>query len=170
MSSEGAYELFRKGSELLEAGDFMAAQVPLERARSLEPDKSSIREALDDKIVKSGRDGLALELEPTEDVLSVLAKERNAGQTLIGFAAEHGKGAVERGRAKLERKGLDAIVVNDISRADIGFDAPDNEVTIVTAARERQVQLGSKRAVAAAILDEVEVLRSPAGAAGTLEG
>jgi Flp pilus assembly protein TadD len=46
MSTEGAYELFRKGSELLEAGDFMAASVPLERARSLEPDKSSIREAL----------------------------------------------------------------------------------------------------------------------------
>ena len=48
-------------------------------------------------------------------------------------------GAVERGRAKLERKGLDAVVVNDISRADIGFDAPDNEVTIVTAEGERHV-------------------------------
>ena len=46
MSTEGAYELFRKGSELLEAGDFMAASIPLERARALEPDKSSIREAL----------------------------------------------------------------------------------------------------------------------------
>ena len=46
MSAEGAYELFKKGSELLEAGDFMAASIPLERARSLEPDKSSIREAL----------------------------------------------------------------------------------------------------------------------------
>jgi phosphopantothenoylcysteine decarboxylase / phosphopantothenate---cysteine ligase len=127
-------------------------------------------DALDDKIVKSGRPGLALELEPTEDVLSTLAAARGDGQTLIGFAAEHGEGAVERGRAKLERKGLDAIVVNDISRADIGFDAPDNEVTIVTATGERHVQLGSKRAVAAAILDEVEALRSPAGAAGTLEG
>jgi phosphopantothenoylcysteine decarboxylase/phosphopantothenate--cysteine ligase len=127
-------------------------------------------EALDDKIVKSGRGGLALELEPTEDVLSTLAAARRREQTLIGFAAEHGEGAIERGRAKLERKGLDAIVVNDISRADIGFDAPDNEVTIVTAVGERHVQLGSKRAVAAAILDEVEALRSPAGAAGTLEG
>jgi phosphopantothenoylcysteine decarboxylase / phosphopantothenate---cysteine ligase len=127
-------------------------------------------DALDDKIVKSGRDGLALELEPTGDVLATLAAARRDGQTLIGFAAEHGEGGVERGRAKLERKGLDAIVVNDISRADIGFDAPDNEVTIVTATGERQVPLGSKRAVAAAILDEVEALRSPAGAAGTLEG
>jgi phosphopantothenoylcysteine decarboxylase / phosphopantothenate---cysteine ligase len=127
-------------------------------------------EALDDKIAKSGRDALALELEPTEDVLAALAAVRRDGQTLIGFAAEHGAGGVERARAKLQRKGLDAIVVNDISRVDIGFDAPDNEVTIVTAAGERHVPLGSKRAVAAAILDEVESLRSPAGAAGTLKG
>jgi phosphopantothenoylcysteine decarboxylase / phosphopantothenate---cysteine ligase len=126
-------------------------------------------EAIDHKIAKSGRERLALELEPTEDVLAALVSGRRDGQTLIGFAAEHGEGAVERGRAKLERKGLDAIVVNDISRPDIGFDAPDNEVTIVTAAGERHVPLGSKRAVAAAILDEVERIRSTAGAAGTLE-
>jgi phosphopantothenoylcysteine decarboxylase/phosphopantothenate--cysteine ligase len=115
--------------------------------------------AVEDKIVKSGRDGLALELEPTADVLTTLAGSRRPGQTLIGFAAEHGEGAVERGRAKLERKGLDAIVVNYISRREIGFDAPDNEVTIVTASAERHVPLGSKRAVAAAILDEVEAIR-----------
>jgi phosphopantothenoylcysteine decarboxylase/phosphopantothenate--cysteine ligase len=120
-------------------------------------------EAIEDKIAKSGREGLALELEPTEDVLATLAEARSAGQTLIGFAAEHGPGAVERGRAKLEHKALDAIVVNDISRAEIGFDAADNEVTIVTAAGERHVPLGSKQAVAAAILDEVETLRTSAG-------
>jgi phosphopantothenoylcysteine decarboxylase / phosphopantothenate---cysteine ligase len=127
-------------------------------------------EALDDKIAKAGRVGLALELEPTEDVLAALAEARAAGQTLIGFAAEHGEGAVRRGRTKLERKGLDAIVVNDISRPEIGFDAPDNEVTIVTAAGERHVPLGTKQAVAAAILDEVEALRTRAGATGNLEG
>ena len=55
MSADDAYELFRKGSELLEAGDFMAAQVPLERARSLEPDKSSIREALGRAYFRSAR-------------------------------------------------------------------------------------------------------------------
>jgi phosphopantothenoylcysteine decarboxylase / phosphopantothenate---cysteine ligase len=126
-------------------------------------------DALDDKIVKSGRDELALELEPTEDVLATLSAARRPGQTLIGFAAEHGAGGVERGREKLERKGLDAVVVNDISRSDIGFDAPNNEVTIVTAAGERHVPLASKRAIAAAILDEVETLRSTAGATGTVE-
>ena len=115
-----------------------------------------------DKITKAGRDGLSLDLEPTEDVLARLAGQRREAQTLVGFAAEHGEGALERGREKLERKRLDAVVVNDISRSEIGFDAADNEVTIVTAAGERAVELASKEAVAAAILDEVEALRSGA--------
>jgi phosphopantothenoylcysteine decarboxylase / phosphopantothenate---cysteine ligase len=123
--------------------------------------------AVDDKITKRGREGLALALEPTEDVLATLSGARSPGQTLVGFAAEHGDGAVERGRAKLERKGLDAVVVNDISRSEIGFDAPDNEVTIVSVAGERHVPLGSKESVAAAILDEVEALRAEAS---TVEG
>jgi phosphopantothenoylcysteine decarboxylase/phosphopantothenate--cysteine ligase len=127
-------------------------------------------EAIEDKISKSGREGLSLRLEPTDDVLATLARARSADQTLIGFAAEHGAGALERGRAKLARKGLDAVVVNDISRPEIGFDRPDNEVTIVTASGERHVPLGTKPAVAAAILDEVEALRSGAGTAGNVEG
>jgi phosphopantothenoylcysteine decarboxylase/phosphopantothenate--cysteine ligase len=116
--------------------------------------------AVDDKLTKTGRDELVLRLEPTDDVLATLAAERVAGQTIVGFAAEHGDAGVERGRSKLERKGLDAVVVNDISRADIGFDAPDNEVTIVTAGADRRVELASKEAIAAAILDEVEALRA----------
>jgi Flp pilus assembly protein TadD len=55
VSPEGAYELFKKGSDLLEKGDFMAAAVPLERARELEPDKSSIREALGRAYFRSAR-------------------------------------------------------------------------------------------------------------------
>jgi phosphopantothenoylcysteine decarboxylase / phosphopantothenate---cysteine ligase len=125
---------------------------------------------LDAKIIKAGRDGLALELERTDDVLAELARRRTQGQTLIGFAAEHGEGAVDRGRAKLERKGLDAVVVNDISRSDIGFDACDNEVTIVTRAGETRVPLNSKQAVAGAILDAVEALRVTSVAPGNLRG
>ena len=52
---EQVYEAFRRGSELLEAGDFAAATVPLERARRLEPDKTSIREALGRAYFRSGR-------------------------------------------------------------------------------------------------------------------
>jgi phosphopantothenoylcysteine decarboxylase/phosphopantothenate--cysteine ligase len=88
---------------------------------------------------------------------------------VVGFAAEHGERAVERGRAKLSRKGLDAVVVNDISRADIGFDSSENEVTIVLADGEREVGRRPKSEVAAAILDEVERFRANAVAPTTVE-
>jgi phosphopantothenoylcysteine decarboxylase/phosphopantothenate--cysteine ligase len=113
-----------------------------------------------DKISKSGREGLAVEMELTADVLVELAAERRPGQLVVGFAAEHGDGAVDRARGKLERKGLDAVVVNDISRADIGFDADDNEVTLVTADGAEEVPQGSKAEIAVAILDAVERLRT----------
>jgi phosphopantothenoylcysteine decarboxylase/phosphopantothenate--cysteine ligase len=113
------------------------------------------------KIVKGDHDLLALELEPTSDVLAMLADRRRDGQTLVGFAAEHGSGAEARGRAKLVRKGLDAIVVNDISRPEIGFDARENEVTIITAAHAQRVARAGKAEVARSILDAVERLRVP---------
>jgi phosphopantothenoylcysteine decarboxylase/phosphopantothenate--cysteine ligase len=124
----------------------------------------------DAKIVKAERDGLTVELEPTTDVLATLGGLRRPGQTLVGFAAEHGAGAIERGRGKLERKHLDAVVVNDIARPEIGFDSEQNEVTIVTAAGERAVPLGQKSAVAAAVLDAVEELRSGSGLPSTVDG
>jgi phosphopantothenoylcysteine decarboxylase / phosphopantothenate---cysteine ligase len=125
--------------------------------------------AVDDKIVKAGRDGLALELEPTIDVLAALGQERRDGQTLVGFAAEHGAGAVGRGREKLARKRLDAVVVNDISSAETGFDAVDNEVVIVTTDGERPVARAPKAAVAAEILDAVEALRTRSAPAPMLD-
>ena len=119
---------------------------------------------IDDKIKKTGRDQLSIELEPTTDVLSALAAMRRPGQTLVGFAAEHGGDPVAHGRLKLERKRVDAVVVNDISDRSIGFDSEDNEVTIVTAAGARQVPRGPKPAVAAAIVDVVQELRATTGA------
>jgi phosphopantothenoylcysteine decarboxylase/phosphopantothenate--cysteine ligase len=118
-------------------------------------------DAANDKLGKEGREGLSLELEPTVDVLAELADRRAPGQVVVGFAAEHGQGAVERARGKLERKRLDAIVVNDISRADIGFDVGENEVTIVTAGGAREVPRSSKAEVGGAVLDVVEELRAP---------
>ena len=121
------------------------------------------------KIKKSGRSSLELELEPTADVLAALAEHRREGQTLVGFAAEHGERAVELARGKLERKRLDALVVNDISRPDIGFEVDANEVTILTdrssagegieTERAQHVPRAAKAAVADAILDVVERLR-----------
>jgi len=116
-------------------------------------------QAAADKLKKEGRDSIELALEPTPDILSGLAAQRRAGQVLVGFAAEHGEGAIEHGRGKLERKGLDAVVVNDISRPDIGFDGDHNEVTIVTAGGDRHVERASKAEVARAICDAVVALR-----------
>ena len=100
-----------------------------------------------------------LELEATEDVLSGLSARRRPGQVLVGFAAEHGDGAIDYGRGKLERKGLDAIVVNDISRPGIGFDAADNEVTILIAdGSERPLRRSRKEQIADGVLDEVDKL------------
>jgi phosphopantothenoylcysteine decarboxylase/phosphopantothenate--cysteine ligase len=118
------------------------------------------------KLKKTGRDELSLVLEKTEDVLSGLAATRRPEQTLVGFAAEHGAGALEYGRDKLARKGLDAVVVNDVSRPGIGFDATDNEVTIVTATGDEAVPRGTKAEVARAILATVDRLRAGAPAEG----
>ncbi|HUJ54811.1 MAG TPA: bifunctional phosphopantothenoylcysteine decarboxylase/phosphopantothenate--cysteine ligase CoaBC [Gaiellaceae bacterium] len=99
-----------------------------------------------------------LELEPTADVLTRLGAGRREGQLLVGFAAEHGEGGLERAREKLAHKGADLFVYNDVSRGDIGFDAIDNEVTLVTAGEQRAVAKALKEEIAAAILDEVEQL------------
>jgi phosphopantothenoylcysteine decarboxylase/phosphopantothenate--cysteine ligase len=114
------------------------------------------------KIKKDGRDGLTIELEATVDVLRELSAARRPGQTLIGFAAEHGEGALEHARGKLRRKGLDGVVLNDVSQPGIAFDATDNAVTIVTAEDERVVARAAKEQIADAILDRVLELRAAA--------
>jgi phosphopantothenoylcysteine decarboxylase/phosphopantothenate--cysteine ligase len=122
------------------------------------------------KIKKSGTSGVpqTIELAPTDDILKGLAANRTADQVLVGFAAEHGEGAAAYGRQKLTEKGLDIVVVNDISRGDIGFDAEANEVLIITAGGERAIPRAVKERVAEAVLDEVdhqrEELRGGAGA------
>jgi phosphopantothenoylcysteine decarboxylase/phosphopantothenate--cysteine ligase len=123
----------------------------------------------DAKISREGSGALSIELEPTGDIVAAVAAGRRPDQTVIGFAAEHGEGAVERGRAKLVRKGLDAVVVNDISRSDIGFDSAANEVTIVLPDEDREVGRRPKSEVAAAILDELERLRARGRTPSTLE-
>jgi len=126
------------------------------------------RDAGEGKLTRD-RGKLTIELESTQDIVASVAAARRAGQTVVGFAAEHGEGAVERGRAKLSRKGLDAVVVNDIARSDIGFDSVENEVTIVSADGDREVGRRPKEEVAAAILDEVERFRTRAAAPSTVE-
>jgi phosphopantothenoylcysteine decarboxylase/phosphopantothenate--cysteine ligase len=116
--------------------------------------------AAETKLKKDRSETLTLTLERTDDIISALAAARRPEQTIVGFAAEHGEGAVAYGRDKLRRKALDAVVVNDIGRKDIGFEGGENEVTIVTAAGERHVPRTTKAAVARAVLETVHDLRT----------
>ena len=112
------------------------------------------------KIVREQGGALELRLEATDDVLAGVAEERGEGQAVVGFAAEHGGEVVASGREKLRRKGLDAIVVNDVSRGEIGFDSESNEVVVVDPEGEQHVPLGPKEEVADAVLDRIQLLRA----------
>jgi len=114
-------------------------------------------EALDEKRPKDDRPWQVL-LEPTADVLRTLGERRVNGQILVGFAADHGEGGLARARTKLDRKHVDLIVYNDVSRDDVGFDGPDNEVILITAGGEERVAKAAKDRIAAAIVDRAEEL------------
>jgi phosphopantothenoylcysteine decarboxylase/phosphopantothenate--cysteine ligase len=114
----------------------------------------------DHKLKKTGEHPapMTIELEPTADVISALAQRRRDDQVIVGFAAEHGDRALAYAREKRARKRLDAIVVNEVSRPGIGFDSPDNEVTVITADAERVLPKAGKDAIADGVLEEVRVL------------
>ena len=103
-------------------------------------------------------DAWEVTLEPTTDVLRTLGEQRTNGQVLIGFAADRGERGLARAREKLDRKRVDLIVYNDVSREDIGFDAEDNEVVLIGAGGERRVGKASKDRIASAIVDTAEEL------------
>ncbi len=115
----------------------------------------------DTKLRRSGM--LTLELEPTEDILALLAAQRRPGTLLVGFAAETASAeeALGSGRAKLVRKGADAIVLNDVSRPGLGFDADHNAATFLTRTTAVDLPAMHKRELAGCILDEVARLRRP---------
>jgi len=99
-----------------------------------------------------------LELVPTVDVLRGLGAAKANGQLLVAFGAEHGTAGLERKRLLLADKNADLVVYNDVGRDGIGFDAEDNEVTLISRDGERHVARAPKAVIAAAILDEVERL------------
>jgi phosphopantothenoylcysteine decarboxylase / phosphopantothenate---cysteine ligase len=114
-------------------------------------------EALAGKLPKDDR-AWSVELEPTADVARALGERKTPGQVLVVFGAEHGEEGLERKRSMLETKNADLVVFNDVGRADIGFDVPENEVVLVTRDGERVVPKAGKAQIASAILDEVERL------------
>ena len=100
----------------------------------------------------------SVELEPTADIARTLGGRHRNGQILVAFGADHGERGLERKRAMLADKNVDLVVFNDVSRPDIGFDADENEVVLVSARGERRVERAPKRAIAAAVLDEASRL------------
>jgi phosphopantothenoylcysteine decarboxylase / phosphopantothenate---cysteine ligase len=110
----------------------------------------------EDKLKREG-ERRELRLEPTEDILGSL--EAAESQTVVGFAAEHGND-VDRAREKLARKGIDMIVLNDISDPTIGFDSAENAATLIGSTSEDQLSQAPKDVIAEQILDRVDQLRA----------
>ena len=109
--------------------------------------------------IKKSDEQITLTLERTPDVLSQVAAARANGMLVIGFAAET-ENVVENAREKLQRKKLDAIVANDVTRAGAGFDSATNAITIITQGNDPvELPLLSKRDAADRILDAILRLR-----------
>jgi phosphopantothenoylcysteine decarboxylase/phosphopantothenate--cysteine ligase len=103
-------------------------------------------------------DGLTLTLEPTADIAADVVRHRRPGTRVIAFAAEipePGTDPLARAREKLLRKGVDAIVVNDVSGSEAGFDTDLNSGVMIFPDHEVHIPLTSKRQMAARILDEL---------------
>ncbi len=119
---------------------------------------------------KLRREGpLTLELTPTEDILAEVVRRRRPGQLIVGFAAET-ENQMENGRAKLLRKGADAIVVNNAAGEHVGIDSDTNAATFLTPTTAIELPLMPKRQLADRILDEILALRRPRPVVIELDG
>jgi phosphopantothenoylcysteine decarboxylase/phosphopantothenate--cysteine ligase len=105
---------------------------------------------------------MELKLERTADILAEVAQSRINGQLVIGFAAET-TDLLQHAREKLIGKNLDAVIANDVSREDAGFDSENNAVVILLRDNPEPIELPlmSKLNVAHRILDEIARLRQP---------
>jgi phosphopantothenoylcysteine decarboxylase/phosphopantothenate--cysteine ligase len=142
VSVKSASEMHRAVMDNLEDATMvvMAAAVSDYRPTSVSPQK-----------IKKNGGGIAIALEPTDDILAAVCRER-ANRIVIGFAAET-EHVIENARKKLDAKGADLIVANDVSAADSGFDVETNRIALVTADGAIELPLMSKREAADRILD-----------------
>jgi phosphopantothenoylcysteine decarboxylase/phosphopantothenate--cysteine ligase len=119
-----------------------------------------VREVAAQKLRREGAGSpKTLELVPTEDILRGIVDRRRAGTFVLGFAAET-EDVLANGRAKLERKGVDALVVNDVSGTETGFDADCNAGSFLTPEDAVALPKMPKTEMAERILDEVVRLRA----------
>jgi phosphopantothenoylcysteine decarboxylase/phosphopantothenate--cysteine ligase len=105
------------------------------------------------KIKKKSEDGLSLDLVQNPDIIATVAKHR-ARPFVVGFAAET-EDTIANARSKLAKKGLDMIVVNDVSDRRIGFDSNDNAVTVITPDDETRIDFATKADVARALIERI---------------
>jgi phosphopantothenoylcysteine decarboxylase/phosphopantothenate--cysteine ligase len=126
-----------------------------------------VKEAATQKIKRAG--AITLELEPNPDILAELGETRFDKHILVGFAAET-ENIIENARKKLEKKRVDMIVANDVSKSGIGFNSERNSVVMVTADEFANVSEAPKFEVAQRVLDTVVRLRKSKSAAGKSEG
>jgi phosphopantothenoylcysteine decarboxylase/phosphopantothenate--cysteine ligase len=113
-----------------------------------------LAEKVEEKISKKKRKELTLTLLPTLDILAEMGR-RKERQFLVGFSAETGQ-TLERAREKMRDKALDMIVVNDVSRKDIGFGSDFNQVTILHRdGAQRETPRAHKRLISRVIMDEI---------------
>ena len=117
-----------------------------------------VRSVAAQKIKREAARAVILELEATEDILREVVAKRVVGTVVVGFAAET-EDALANGRAKLAGKGVDAVVVNDVSVEGTGFDADQNAGSFLTRSGAVEIPLMSKATMADRILDEVAKLR-----------
>jgi phosphopantothenoylcysteine decarboxylase/phosphopantothenate--cysteine ligase len=117
-----------------------------------------VRSVAAQKIKRESARAVLLELEATQDILREVVAQRVAGTIVVGFAAET-QDALANGRAKLVGKGVDAVVVNDVSMDGIGFDSEENAGSFLTRGGAVELPVMSKAAMAERILDEVAKLR-----------
>jgi phosphopantothenoylcysteine decarboxylase / phosphopantothenate---cysteine ligase len=117
-----------------------------------------VRSVAAQKIKREAARAVILELEATEDILREVVAKRVVGTIVVGFAAET-EDALANGRAKLAGKGVDAVVVNDVSTEGVGFDAEQNAGSFLTKSGAVELPVMSKTTMADRILDEVAKLR-----------
>lgn len=111
------------------------------------------------KIKKQAGEGITLELVENPDIAAAVGAAKRPGQTLVGFAAET-EHLLDNARRKLDRKNLDMIVANDVSRPGAGFNVDTNIATLLTRSGAVECPLQSKQALAERILDEIMALRN----------
>ena len=108
-------------------------------------------EVQDQKIKKGAEDSTTLVLIKNPDIVATIAGSAEKPFT-VGFAAET-QDVLGYAREKMQRKGLDMIIANDVSQGEIGFNSNDNEVTVIWTDGEKALARANKSAIARQIVE-----------------